>query len=222
MLELIADKENERFAANTADMAQDDYFVIAILEMCTDLELSKRFREVKANELTWEKLKDVAEVYKRVTASDNRAMMVNSNKKNWKKNQNAQTTSTKQCWRCNRKGHITKECKTDKFCKAKGYVSEACKKEKEKNWNNGTSRPNNARKARQVTGAETPEDTDDKANYHKVGRTIVTSSDGYKVYCMTGEDREDQEPAREVYRTCLLYTSPSPRDRQKSRMPSSA
>ena len=26
----------------------------------------------------------------------------------------------------------------------------------------------------------------------------------------------------EVYVTCLLYTSPSPRDRQKSRMPSSA
>ena len=25
-----------------------------------------------------------------------------------------------------------------------------------------------------------------------------------------------------VYRACLLYTSPSPRDRQKSRMPSSA
>ena len=25
-----------------------------------------------------------------------------------------------------------------------------------------------------------------------------------------------------VYNTCLLYTSPSPRDRQKSRMPSSA
>ena len=25
-----------------------------------------------------------------------------------------------------------------------------------------------------------------------------------------------------VYKTCLLYTSPSPRDRQKSRMPSSA
>ena len=45
MSELIADKENERFAANTADMTQDDYFVIAILEMCTDQELSKRFRE---------------------------------------------------------------------------------------------------------------------------------------------------------------------------------
>ena len=29
------------------------------------------------------------------------------------------------------------------------------------------------------------------------------------------------EPHEEI-RTCLLYTSPSPRDRQKSRMPSSA
>ena len=28
--------------------------------------------------------------------------------------------------------------------------------------------------------------------------------------------------AREQYESCLLYTSPSPRDRQKSRMPSSA
>ena len=27
---------------------------------------------------------------------------------------------------------------------------------------------------------------------------------------------------QELYRICLLYTSPSPRDRQKSRMPSSA
>ena len=28
--------------------------------------------------------------------------------------------------------------------------------------------------------------------------------------------------SKEIYRDCLLYTSPSPRDRQKSRMPSSA
>ena len=95
-------------------MTQDDYFVIAILEMCTDPELSKRFREVKADELTWEKLKDVAEVYERATVSDNRAMLVNSNKKNWKKNQNAQTTNTKQCYRCNRKGHAARKCRTDK------------------------------------------------------------------------------------------------------------
>ena len=166
MSELIADKENERFAANTADMTQDDHFVIAISEMCTNPELSKRFHEVKTDELTWEKLKDVAEVYERATASDKRAMMVNSNKKNWKKNQNTPAPNMKQCWRCNRKGHTTKECKTDKdklyckFCKAKGHVSEACKKEK--NRNKGTSRPNNTYKVRQVTGAETPEDTDDE------------------------------------------------------------
>ena len=44
-------------------MTQDDFFVIAILEMCTDPELSKRFREVKTDELTWEKLREVAETY---------------------------------------------------------------------------------------------------------------------------------------------------------------
>ena len=32
----------------------------------------------------------------------------------------------------------------------------------------------------------------------------------------------NQAPGIESYSRCLLYTSPSPRDRQKSRMPSSA
>ena len=32
----------------------------------------------------------------------------------------------------------------------------------------------------------------------------------------------DEAVFAEHYKTCLLYTSPSPRDRQKSRMPSSA
>ena len=77
MSQLITEKENERFAANTADMTQDDFFVIAILEMCTDPELSKRFGEVKTDELTWEKFRDVVETYQRATASNNRAMMVN-------------------------------------------------------------------------------------------------------------------------------------------------
>ena len=36
---------------------------------------------------------------------------------------------------------------------------------------------------------------------------------------VTGEDCYQLTPA---INTCLLYTSPSPRDRQKSRMPSSA
>ena len=56
-------------------MTQDDFFIMAILEMCTDPELSKRFREVKTDKLTWERLKDVAETYERATASDARAMI---------------------------------------------------------------------------------------------------------------------------------------------------
>ena len=39
MSKLIADKENKRFTANTTDVTQDNYFVKAILEMCTDPEL---------------------------------------------------------------------------------------------------------------------------------------------------------------------------------------
>ena len=39
-------------------------------------------------------------------------------------------------------------------------------------------------------------------------------------WCREADTREE---ARQVHaRACLLYTSPSPRDRQKSRMPSSA
>ena len=42
----------------------------------------KKVPGVKANDLTWEKLKDIAEVYKRATTLDNKAMIVNSNKIN--------------------------------------------------------------------------------------------------------------------------------------------
>ena len=43
-------------------------------------------------------------------------------------------------------------------------------------------------------------------------------------YDYVGYDLDDLERDRdsELYSVCLLYTSPSPRDRQKSRMPSSA
>ena len=40
---------------------------------------------------------------------------------------------------------------------------------------------------------------------------------GYKVQIVSPEDED-----KELLEACLLYTSPSPRDRQKSRMPSSA
>ena len=40
---------------------------------------------------------------------------------------------------------------------------------------------------------------------------------GYRVICA-----EDGEQALEMFHNCLLYTSPSPRDVEESRMPSSA
>ena len=132
-------------------------------------------------------------------------MLVNSNKKNWKKNQNAQNTSTKQCYCCSRKGHTARECRTDKeklyckLCKTKGHVSEACKKEKSRC--NGNQKSVNMHRVRQMTEAGTPEDTDDESNDHEFSRTIVTCHDSYKVYHTTGEDGEDQEPTDEVYRT---------------------
>ena len=64
---------------------------------------------------------------------------------------------------------------------------------------NGTPKSGNTHKAQQITGVGTPEVTDDESNDHKVGRTIITCSDGYKVYRMTGEDEEDQEPTDEVF-----------------------
>ena len=48
---------------------------------------------------------------------------------------------------------------------------------------------------------------------------------GYTTYLgVTGENGAFAPPNTDVgtYKGCLLYTSPSPRDRQKSRMPSSA
>ena len=61
-------------------------------------------------------------------------------------------------------------------------------RKREKSRNNGNQKSCNTYKARQMTGAKTPEDTDDQSNDHKVGRTIVTCSDGYIVYRTTGED----------------------------------
>ena len=54
----------------------------------------------------------------------------------------------------------------------------------------------------------------------------LTAPDPEEVLCLQRRIRELmplRRQARELaYHTCLLYTSPSPRDRQKSRMPSSA
>ena len=57
-------------------------------------------------------------------------------------------------------------------------------------------------------------------------RTIDIPFESRKVYIPRGTTSDDRTvlikfESRTVY-ICLLYTSPSPRDRQKSRMPSSA
>ena len=55
----------------------------------------------------------------------------------------------------------------------------------------------------------------------KVGCVLVTSGPG-ATNAITGLTDALMDSVPLVCITCLLYTSPSPRDRQKSRMPSSA
>ena len=53
-------------------------------------------------------------------------------------------------------------------------------------------------------------------------RIIVSHTDIWKEEERAKEDADSVEKQKRAAKTCLLYTSPSPRDRQKSRMPSSA
>ena len=50
-------------------------------------------------------------------------------------------------------------------------------------------------------------------NFANLFQTFVNSTVAYSLGNTAGQV---------IFETCLLYTSPSPRDRQKSRMPSSA
>ena len=53
---------------------------------------------------------------------------------------------------------------------------------------------------------------------------VIKSYSGYKGLVLQDCEMEEAGPGEVRLRieACLLYTSPSPRDRQKSRMPSSA
>ena len=48
-------------------------------------------------------------------------------------------------------------------------------------------------------------------NLHRTDGPAIECANGDKEWCLNGK-----------YHSCLLYTSPSPRDRTRSRMPSSA
>ena len=61
-----------------------------------------------------------------------------------------------------------------------------------------------------VTKKQTPEQF---ATY------VYNTIQGMRILMKAGASREQMEAIKDI---CLLYTSPSPRDRQKSRMPSSA
>ena len=67
-----------------------------------------------------------------------------------------------------------------------------------------------------VDGAD---DTRDAEYRVKTGKFIMENSDGYESH---EQDVTEFITHFAILNICLLYTSPSPRDRQKSRMPSSA
>ena len=63
--------------------------------------------------------------------------------------------------------------------------------------------------------------------FHFIEKSVKTLSNGLqqisdKASVNTGDIAQLMAPMNIYMHTCLLYTSPSPRDRQKSRMPSSA
>ena len=61
-----------------------------------------------------------------------------------------------------------------------------------------------------------------EANLEKI-RKQRRESARKRANSMTEADKEaKRQRDRELYRNCLLYTSPSPRDKHRSRMPSSA
>ena len=65
----------------------------------------------------------------------------------------------------------------------------------------------------QLSGDETP---------IPFGYSATRNAAGSKIYELTARCDGVPEGGQESPLPCLLYTSPSPRDRQKSRMPSSA
>ena len=58
-------------------------------------------------------------------------------------------------------------------------------------------------------------------SFEKKGTKIILAKGYCRLVCVSIEDKQKVK-IPELLRSCLLYTSPSPRDRTRSRMPSSA
>ena len=61
----------------------------------------------------------------------------------------------------------------------------------------------------------------DRMDAYQDGRLSVYMEDVVRRLERLQKNKSEEEQTSKLF-TCLLYTSPSPRDRQKSRMPSSA
>ena len=81
---------------------------------------------------------------------------------------------------------------------------------------NDTSENNRGRSLDQIDGENITATKDDPI---KIEFTVNDSPDAYEAFAALVTNEETDNPNQYI---CLLYTSPSPRDRQKSRMPSSA
>jgi Tfp pilus assembly protein PilF len=74
----------------------------------------------------------------------------------------------------------------------------------------------------QLGAACTSTQNRDTAGLGKPEGATATYTELAKGYLARGNTSAAFENAEKAVKACLLYTSPSPRDRQKSRMPSSA
>ena len=84
-----------------------------------------------------------------------------------------------------------------------------------------------AAQSNQVSVSDTPPEIEDKSPYNvHLGLSHDSGEVGVAVECgkisIVNCQQAQRTTCGDDTMTCLLYTSPSPRDRQKSRMPSSA
>ena len=116
----------------------------------------------------------------------------------------------KLCFRC-LGGHMVRECSSDAAC-AKCRGNHVTLMHRDKGIYNDSS------KSRCLEN----EDTDRKTLCSVVcGNPLKTLSCSKTVLCEIHHEKNPQN-AIKLYAICLLYTSPSPRDKRQSRMPSSA